>query len=142
MFEQVFARTKVVPDRAIYDDGDASAAGRDALKAKGVKTIRIGRSKGRHLTPPKEWNSASHKEARNDRSAVESRMSSVKQGFDFGDVARRGLPAVTAELLEKVLAYNLCRIVSRRAEPRRAAAAKAVAARRSTVRVVASAVSV
>jgi IS5 family transposase len=140
MFEQVFARTGVVPDRAIYDDGYASAAGRDALKAKGVETISIGGSKGRRLTSASEWNSEAHKEARNDRSAVESLMSTVKQGFDFGDVARRGLPAVTAELLEKVMAYNLCRIVALRAEQRRVSAAKAVAARRSTVRVAAQAV--
>ncbi len=54
MFEQVFARMKVVPDRAIYDDGYASAAGRDVLR-EGVKTISIGRSKGRcRLTPPSD----------------------------------------------------------------------------------------
>jgi IS5 family transposase len=141
MFEQVFARTKVVPDRAIYDDGYASAAGRDVLKAKGVKTISIGGSKGRRLTPPSDWNSEAHKEARNDRSAVESLMSTVKQGFDFGEVARRGVPAVTAELLEKVLAYNLCRIVALRAERARVSAAKALAAaRKASARVAAQAI--
>ena len=74
-------------------------------------------------------------------SAVESLMSTVKQGFDFGEVARRGVPAVTAELLEKVLAYNLCRIVALRAERARVSAAKALAAaRKASARVAAQAI--
>ena len=35
-------------------------------------------------------------------------MFTLKHGFDFGEVARRGLFAVYAELLEKALAYNIC----------------------------------
>ena len=35
-------------------------------------------------------------------------MYTLKQGFNFGEVARRGLHAVHAELLEKALAYNVC----------------------------------
>ena len=35
----------------------------------------------------------------------------LKHGFGFGKMARRGLAAVHAEILEKALAYNLCHIV-------------------------------
>ena len=35
-------------------------------------------------------------------------MFTLKHGFDFGEVARRGLSAVHAELMEKALAYNIC----------------------------------
>lgn len=38
----------------------------------------------------------------------ESLMFTLKHGFDFGEVARRGLSAVHAELMEKALAYNIC----------------------------------
>ena len=43
-------------------------------------------------------------------------MYSLKQGFDFGEVARRGLAAAHAELLEKALAFNLCHMTRVRAE--------------------------
>ena len=45
------------------------------------------------------------------RSAVESLMYTLKQRFNFSEVARRGLDAVHGELLEKALAYNLCHMV-------------------------------
>ncbi len=38
----------------------------------------------------------------------------MRTGFraaGFGELGRRGLEAVTAELLEKILAYNVCRVV-------------------------------
>ena len=37
-------------------------------------------------------------------------MFTLKQGFDFGEVARRGLAAAHGELLEKALSYNLCHL--------------------------------
>jgi hypothetical protein len=115
MFDMVLARTGVVPERAIVDDGYASKANRATLKARGVKTVSIGGSKGRKLTPTQEWFSEAHVEARDDRSAVESLMFTLKDGYDFGEASRRGQRAVHAELLEKVLAYNLRRIVGMRA---------------------------
>jgi hypothetical protein len=128
MYEQVLARTKVTPERVIVDDGYASAANRNALRQRGVGTISIGGSKGRKLTPAKEWSSDEHVAARDDRSAVESLMSTLKGSFDFDALSRRGLDAATAELMEKVLAYNLCRMVALRAARRRALEARALAA--------------
>jgi len=117
-------RTGVVPDRVIVDDGYASAKNRKALKGVGVKTVSIGGSKGRKLTPPEEWRSEAHKEARDDRSSVESLMFTLKYRFDFDAVTRRGVDAVSAELLEKVLVYNLCRAAGLREARRRAAEAE------------------
>ncbi len=37
-------------------------------------------------------------------------MFTIKDGFAFGELARRGIDAVGDELNEKVLAYNFCRI--------------------------------
>ena len=35
----------------------------------------------------------------------------IKDGFAFGELGRRGIDAVRDELLEKVLAYNCCRTI-------------------------------
>ena len=73
--------------------------------------IRIHGSKGRALTARADWNSDENAWARDQRSAIESLIFTLKQGFDFGQVARRGLSAAHGELLEKALAYNLCHMV-------------------------------
>jgi len=52
-------------------------------------------------------------------------MFTIKDGFEFGELGRRGIVAVRDELLEKVLAYNCCRIIpakQRREERSRKAA--------------------
>jgi len=48
-------------------------------------------------------------------------MFTIKDGFEFGEVGRCGIDAVRAELTEKVLAYNCCRIIlmKQRREERR-----------------------
>ena len=66
-----------------------------------------------------------NRDARRKRSAVESLMYTIKEGFEFGELGRRGIDEVRDELLEKVLAYNCCRIIlkkKRRSEEYRQAA--------------------
>ena len=116
LLDEAIGRTGVTPRRVIVDDGYASAANVSSLKRRAIGLICIHGAKGRALTPPEEWESEPHKEARSDRSAVESMMYTIKQGFEFGEVARRGLDAVYGELLEKALAYNACFTVRRRRE--------------------------
>ena len=112
IFEQVVRRTSVTPDTVSVDDGYSSAAGRTTILARGPKTVSISGSKGKKITPAADWDSEAYAVARDDRSAVESLMYTIKYGFDFGRVARRGLENVRAELLEKVLAYNFCRLAA------------------------------
>ena len=52
-------------------------------------------------------------------------MFTIKDGFEFGALGRRGLEAVREELLEKVLAYNCCRIILMRKRKGRDALDKA-----------------
>lgn len=104
-------RTGVVPELVSADDGYASAKGLQAVLALGVGAVSISGSKGRKLTSPEDWRSALYQDARRNRSAVESLMFTIKDGFEFGELCRRGLEAVRDELLEKVLAYNCCRII-------------------------------
>jgi len=118
-------RTGVVPDLVSTDDGYASARGRDEVLGMGVKNISISGTKGKKLTDPDKWSSELYHQARCDRSAVESLMFTIKNGFEFGELGRRGLRAVRDELLEKVMAYNCCRIIlmkKRRREERDVAA--------------------
>ena len=114
MVDDVVRRTTVVPKVLSVDDGYASAANLAAMKARGIEVISINGSKGRALTAPADWDSDEYALARDQRSAVESLMFTLKQGFDFGEVARRGLAAVYGELLEKALAYNLCHLARMR----------------------------
>jgi hypothetical protein len=115
MVDEVTVRTGVTPTTVSVDDGYASRANMDALKQRGIEVISINGAKGRALTARADWNSDEYALARDQRSAVESLMFSLKQGFDFGVVARRGLAAAHADLLEKALAYNTCHMVRVRA---------------------------
>ena len=112
MFEQVVRRMGVIPDTVSVDDGYSSLLGRATLLALGAKVVSISGSKGKKITPTADWDSEAYSTARDDRSAVESLMFTIKNGFDFGRVARRGLENVRVELLEKVLAYNFCRLAA------------------------------
>jgi len=104
-------RTGVIAELVSTDDGYASAKGRDEVLGMKVKHISISGAKGKRLTDPDDWESETYRDARRNRSAVESLMFTIKDGFDFGELGRRGIDAVRSELTEKVLAYNLCRII-------------------------------
>lgn len=127
MVDEVIARTGVTPTVVSVDDGYASAQNVKELKGRNIEVVSINGAKGRALTSPVDWDSDVFSEARDKRSAVESLMFTLKQGFDFGEVARRGLAAVHAELLEKALAYNACVTVRLRRAAARAAATQAAA---------------
>ena len=104
-------RTGVVAELVSTDDGYASKNGRAQLLCMGVKIVSISGAKGKKLTTQEDWDSEVYRDARRCRSAVESLMFTIKYGFDFGELSRRGIEAVREELLEKVLAYNFCRSI-------------------------------
>lgn len=131
MFREVKRRTGVTPRVVSLDDGYASAANVALMRKEGVEVVSINGSKGKKLTTKRDWESEAYEEARDLRSAIESLMFTMKQGFDFGEVARRGLERVEGELLEKVLAYNLCRTALARASAAHAARAAAMEAARA-----------
>jgi hypothetical protein len=121
MVDDVIARTTITPNVVSVDDGYASAANKKALEDRNIEVISINGAKGRALTSTADWDSDLFGEARNKRSAVESLMYTLKQGFDFGEMARRGLMAVYGEMLEKALAYNICVTTRLRREAAQAA---------------------
>ncbi len=125
--EDHVTRTKVIPGEISTDDGYANAKIRAKWLSGGVEIFSISGSKGKKMTTEQEWESEEYKESRNNRSAVESLMFTIKHNFEFGVVMRRGIKNVRAELLEKVIAYNFCRILEVKKQNRKRELQKAAA---------------
>jgi IS5 family transposase len=108
---KIIENTGVAPLCVSTDDGYSSKKGRDAvLKIKGIEAVSISGSKGKDLISEEEWESELYKEARRNRSAVESLIFVLKYSFEFGRLRRRGIEAVREELLEKAIVHNFSRI--------------------------------
>ncbi len=103
--------TITIPSEVSLDDGYANQAIREKWMGKGVKVFSISGAKGKKMTPIEEWESEIYLESRNGRSAAESLMFHLKHRFHFGQVMRRGIKNVRAELLEKALTYNFCKMI-------------------------------
>jgi hypothetical protein len=104
-------RTSSTPETVSCDDGYANEVQREEVLGLGVKAVSISGSKGRRMTSNEDWNSDLYRDLRRTRSAVESLMFTGKFRFDFGTFHRRGIEKVRCEMLEKVIAHNLWRIV-------------------------------
>ena len=122
------SRTGVIANTTSVDDGYASKLNVITLREMEVEVVSISGAKGKKLRSPDDWNSPAYSTARNDRSAVESLMFVLKYCFDFGVLRRRGLDAVRAELSEKVIADNFCRMIQLKARRSRHVAANKLAA--------------
>ena len=71
----------------------------------------IGGAKGKKIIEAQQWKSQPYRQARAERSAIESLVFTLKNGFEFGEMVRRTQENVLAEMLEKVLAYNISQII-------------------------------
>ena len=108
---EVIKKTKTVPDKLGVDDGYASIEGKKNIEKLEVRIISIGGSKGKKITSESDWDSIEYKKARADRSGIESVIYVLKYMYQFGLLRRRGIEAVKAELLEKVIAYNFKKMI-------------------------------
>jgi IS5 family transposase len=108
-----------LPELVSSDDGYSSKSARQDLLDTGVKVVSISGAKGKQITGTEEWNRPDYRSARANRSAVESLMFTLKNGYDFGHVLRRENENVRAELTEKVIAYNIGQIIRIRARQAR-----------------------
>ena len=109
MRKQQITNTGVIPSMASVDDGYSSQQGRE--EGLGVKVVSIGGAKGKKIIEAQQWKSQPYRQARAERSAIESLVFTLKDGFEFGEMARRTQENVLAEMLEKVLAYNISQII-------------------------------
>lgn len=101
--------TGVVPRWVVADDGYTSSSNKNELKRMGIDNIVFCGAKGKTITADEEWESEEYRRARRNRSAVESMIFTLKFGFDFGELSRRGIQSVRQELWENAMAYNLYR---------------------------------
>jgi hypothetical protein len=104
-------RTGVLPSLVSSDDGYSSQSARQDLLDTGVKVVSIGGAKGKQITSAEDWKRPEYQAARANRSAIESLVFTLKEGYQFGQLLRRENENVRAELTEKILAYNIGQIV-------------------------------
>ena len=108
-----------MPEEPIFDDGYTNGTDRDTYEGIGIKVSFSG-AKGKRLIPVDEYESELFRNARIDRSAVESLMYTIKHNHGFDRMMRRGIEEVRAEALEKVVAYNFFRLIKCRDDRARA----------------------
>ena len=107
----VISNTGVVPHTVSTDDCYGSAENVNSLKNDyNIYTVSINGAKGKKLTI-EDWDTTNYTNARNDRSAVESSMFTLKFRHSFGKLRRRGIEAVHAEQMEKVIAHNFIHMI-------------------------------
>jgi len=109
MIDLHMSKTQSIPGTITVDDGYSSETVRIKLLRLGIKTVSINGSKGKKITSIEEWESVSYQSARNARSAVESMIFTLRYKFHLYRFCRRGIDRVSAELIEKIIAYNLWR---------------------------------
>jgi len=72
--------------------------------------VSISGAKGKKLIGAQQWKSQPSRRARAERSAIESLVFTLKEGFEFAQMMQRTHENVLAEM-EKVLAYNISQII-------------------------------
>jgi hypothetical protein len=98
--EQI-TNTGVIPAMTSADDGYSSQDGLEEVLHLGIKVVSISGAKGKKLIEAPQWKSQPYQQARAERSAIESLVFTLKEGFEFGEMVRRTHENVLAETLEK-----------------------------------------
>ena len=107
--QQHIKRTGLVPGGLSVDDGYSSASNRAVLLGMSIRVVSMNGAKGKKLTPDCEWDSPDYEQARDDRSAVESLVFTLRYKFHLYRFSRRGVEDVEIEMYEKIIAHNLWR---------------------------------
>jgi hypothetical protein len=111
MVKEQITNTGVIPSMASADDGYSSQQGREEVLHLGLEVVSISGAKGKKLIQEQQWKSQPYRQARAERSAMESLVFTLKESFEFGEMVRRTHQNVLAEMLEKVLAYNISQLI-------------------------------
>jgi hypothetical protein len=111
MVKEQITNSGVIPSMASADDGYSTQQGREEVLGLGVKVVSISGAKGKRIIEMQKWKSQPYRQARAERSAMESLLFTLKESFEFGEMMRRTHENVLAEMLEKVLAYNISQII-------------------------------
>ena len=112
--------TGCLPLAVSTDDGYVSESNLDGLVGKGVGVVSFSGAKGRQLLGDDIYDCEGARLLRNQRSAVESTMFTLKYKLGLRRFCRRGIDGVGADLSAAVFAHNLWRLARVRAAKRRA----------------------
>jgi IS5 family transposase len=126
LVEDAIKNTGVVSNIVSFDDGYSSTHGIGSTRMiPGVDVASPSGAKGKKVISTEDWESEPYREARRNRSSVESLIFTLKYVYGFGNLRRRGIDAVRIELLEKAIVHNLSRLAAlkkkRRQQPVQAA---------------------
>ena len=111
LVEEAIKNTGVVSNIVSVDDGYSSTHGIGSVRMiPGTDTVSASGAKGKKIISAEDWDSEPYREARRNRSSVESLMYTLKYVYGFGNLRRRGIDAVRIELLEKAIVHNLSRL--------------------------------
>jgi hypothetical protein len=111
MAQEQITNTGIIPSMVSADDGYSTQQGLEELLGLGVKVVSISGAKGKKIIEAQKWKSQPYRQARAERSAMESLLFTLKESFEFGEMMRRTHENVLAEMLEKILAYNISQII-------------------------------
>jgi hypothetical protein len=89
MVQEQITNTGVIPSMASADDGYSSQEGLEEVLGLGVKVVSISGAKGKKIIEARQWKSQPYRQARAERSAIESLVFTLKEGFEFGEMVRR-----------------------------------------------------
>lgn len=94
-----------------FDSGYASISGiKSLLGNEKVASASVAGSLARDVLGEEIYDSEEYKDLRKSRSRVEGTIGHLKDSFGFGECSRVGLESVKAEMMEKVLSFNIRRI--------------------------------
>src|SRR5262249_29670200 len=85
MVKEQITNTGVIPSMASADDGYSTQQGREEVIDLGLKVVSISGAKGKKLIQEQQWKSKPYRQARAERSAMESLVFTLKEGFEFGE---------------------------------------------------------
>lgn len=114
VIDAAIERTGVVPSVLSFDDGYSNTEDRDHYLGRGIGVVSFSGSKGKNIIPTSDYESEAYRQARKDRSSVESLMFTLKNNNELDYVMRRGIANVREELLGKIIAYNFFRMITLR----------------------------
>ena len=89
MVKEQITNTGVIPSMASADDGYSSQEGLEEVLGLGVKVVSLSGAKGKKIIEARQWKSQPYRQARAERSAIESLVFTLKEGFEFGEMVRR-----------------------------------------------------
>ena len=92
MIKEQITNTGVISAMTSADDGYSSQEGREEVLGLGVKVVSISGAKGKKLIEARQWKSQPYRQARAERSGIESLVFTLKEGFEFGEMVRRANP--------------------------------------------------